>query len=426
MTTLDLIIPPRRAIVKPFPREINVSKELSGSAIVAGTAIGASMLALPFVTGAAGFWYASLGLISCYFYTMATLLLLLEVTMYCPNEDASIISMARMHLGGIGEMLTWIIFLFLLYIISTSYISGGGQLLTSLVKSVGYQIPKAWSMLIFTTLFGLVAFQGVRWLDSVNQFLTIILITSFVGLVVSIAPFISLDQLEGGSYKYIPASLSVTVAAFACHFVVPSLRKNFSNDILSLQRMLWIGASIPLFIYLVYEFLIIALFPYSGPGSLIEMAHQGDALELLQDTLLQNGATYVPIIINVFANAAILTSFLGVVLAISDFLEDGFNLKDHPNKQLICAVLSLAPPFLMALLIGPSGFTTALEYSGFLVNFLFVLLPIIMAYNARYVAKLDAAYQLPGGKTALALLTLLCMWFMYNVIANAMGWLPTI
>ena len=401
-----------------------MSNEIGGSAIVAGTAIGASMLALPFVTSAAGFWYATGGLIFCYFYAITTLLLLLEVTLYCPNEDANIISMAHMHLGRIGEIITWGIFLFLLYIISTSYISGGGQLLASFSKNLGYPLNAKLSMLLFTGLFGLVAFQGVSILDKVNQVLTALLLVSFLGLVITIAPYTELEQIQGGNMIYIPASLSVTVAAFACHFVVPILRKKFTTDVTILKRMLWTGATIPLVIYIAYEYLIMALFPYDGPGSLISIAAKGEPLANLQETLIENGATYVPVIMNIFANCAILTSFLGVVLAVSDFLEDGLGLKEHPYKTLICAGLALTPPFLMAMFIGASGFTTALEYSGLLVNFLFGLLPIAMAWNARYIEKLEAPYKLPGGKPALVLLTVLCLWFMYNVFANALNWLP--
>ncbi len=401
-----------------------MSNELGGSAIVAGTAIGASMLALPFVTSAAGFWYATGGLIFCYLYSITTLLLFLEVTLYCPNEDANIITMAHMHLGRLGEILTWGIYLFLLYIISTSYVSGGGQLLASLSKNAGLPLDPKLSMFVFTALFGLVAFQGVSFLDKVNQILTALLLVSFAGLVFTVAPYTELSQIEGGNYIYIPASLSVTVAAFACHFVVPSLRKNFTNDIGALKRMLWTGATIPLVIYIVYEYLIMALFPYEGPGSLVSIAAKGEPLANLQETLIENGATYVPVIMNVFANCAILTSFLGVVLAVSDFLEDGLHLKEHPHKTIICAGLSLVPPLLMAMFIGASGFTTALEYSGLLVNFLFGILPIIMVWNARYIEKMQAPYQLPGGKPALVLLTFLCLWFMYNVFANALDWLP--
>ena len=402
-----------------------MNKELSGSAIVAGTAIGASMLALPFMTGAAGFWYSSLGLVFCYLYSISTLLLLLEVTMYCENEDANIISMANMHLGKIGEIITWGIFLFLLYIISTSYISGGGSLLSSASSSLGLGLSKEMSMTVFTVLFGLVAFRGVYFLDIINRILTMVLLASFVGLVITIAPFTKLSQLDGGQLIYLPAGLSVTVAAFACHFVVPSLRKNFSNDVNSLQRMLWMGASLPLAIYLVYQFLIMSLLPQDGPNSLSAMALAGDPLANLQQTLLDNGATFVPNLIILFANCAILTSFLGVVLAISDFLEDGLQIQEHPHKRVICAVLSLAPPFLMAFLIGPGGFTKALDYSGFIVNFLFGILPILMAWNARYREKLSSPYQLPGGKPALVFLFILCLWFMYNVLANTMQWLPT-
>ena len=280
-------------------------------------------------------------------------------------------------------------------------------------------------MTVFTILFGLVAFRGVYLLDIVNRVLTTILLLSFVMLVVSIAPYTNLNQLSGGELKYLPAGLSVTVAAFACHFVVPSLRKNFSSDVQSLKRMIWVGASLPLAIYLVYQFLIMSLLPHDGPGSLIAMASTGDPLQNLQETLTSSGATLVPNLIIVFANCAILTSFLGVVLAISDFLEDGLKLQKHPHKQTICALLSLGPPFLMALLIGPGGFTKALDYSGFLVNFLFGILPIMMAWNARYREKLSSTYQLPGGKTTLVLLLILCLWFMYNVFANTMQWLPT-
>ena len=402
-----------------------MNKELSGGAIVAGTAIGASMLALPFMTGAAGFWYSSLGLVFCYLYSLTTLLLLLEVTLYCSNEDANIISMAHMHLGKVGEYITWGIFLVLLYIISTSYISGGGSLLSSIITEFGINISKPVSMTIFTTLFGLVAFRGVYLIDVINRILTTILLLSFVMLVVSIAPYTNLNQLSGGELKYLPAGLSVTVAAFACHFVVPSLRKNFSSDVASLKRMIWVGASLPLVIYLVYQFLIMSLLPHDGPGSLIAMASTGDPLQNLQETLISSGATFVPNVIIVFANCAILTSFLGVVLAISDFLEDGLKIQEHPHKHIICALLSLGPPFLMALFIGPAGFTKALDYSGFLVNFLFGILPIMMAWNARYREKLSSPYQLPGGKTALVLLLILCLWFMYNVLANTMQWLPT-
>ena len=110
---------------------------------------------------------------------------------------------------------------------------------------------------------------------------------------------------------------------------------------------------------------------------------------------------------------------------ISDFLEDGLQIQEHPHKRVICAVLSLAPPFLMAFLIGPGGFTKALDYSGFIVNFLFGILPIIMAWNARYKENLSSPYQLPGGKPALVSLFIVCLWFMYNVLANTMQWLPT-
>ena len=95
------------------------SEERSGASIVAGTAIGASMLSLPFISGVGGFMPACLIMVACYLFSIVTLLLFLEVTFYCSDTDANIISMAHMHLGKAGEVITWFCFLFLLYIIST-------------------------------------------------------------------------------------------------------------------------------------------------------------------------------------------------------------------------------------------------------------------------------------------------------------------
>ncbi len=402
-------------------------KEIGGISIVAGTAIGASMLALPFATGVAGFWWACTSMTLCYVFSLVTLFLFLEVTLYCDDPKANIISMAHMHLGRIGEGITWVTYLVLLYTISTSYITGGGQLLNTLMAQLHVDMSLAASYVLFTAVFGVVAFQGVRLLDYVNQLLLFLMFSSYAGLIFNIGPLISLSKLSGGNPSYIFSSIPTTVAAFACHFVVPSLRKNFSNELSLLKRMLIVGCTVPLVTYIIYEFLIVSLLPFDGPQGLLAIARSNNQLGALQVALGENGSSIIPALMNSFSNCAILTSFLGVVLALSDFLQDGLGIKGHRFQTLISAALTLGPPLAVSLLLpnNSPGFVMALEFSGVIVTFLFGILPVLMAWRARYHSDLKSSYVLPGGKTVLVLLAILSLGVMLNVVATSLNWLPS-
>lgn len=403
------------------------NKEISGIGIVAGTAIGASMLALPFETGVAGFGWACASIITCYFAALATLFLFLEVTSYCKDPEANIISMAHMHLGRTGELIAWVCYLLLLYTVATSYITGGGELISNILEKVNIILPSHTGFILFTSIFGIVAFQGISLLDKINQLLIIGMFASYLGLIFCAAPNVELAKLSGGNVSFLAASIPTTYAAFACHFVVPSLRKNFSNDITSLKKMILYGCTVPLVTYIFYEFLIVSLLPYDGDHGLLAIAQSSKQLDALQKALTQSSGNIVPLLMNLFQNCAILTSFLGLALALSDFLQDGLNLKGKKNSAQISTLLTLGPPLVIASIVpsGSRGFVIALQYSGLLVAFLFGVLPVLMAYTARYRQNLTNSYVFPGGKKALALLLLLNLGIMFNVIAETLHWLPS-
>lgn len=130
-----------------------------------------------------------------------------------------------------------------------------------------------------------------------------------------------------------------------------------------------------------------------------------------------------------FSLAAIATSFLGCTLSvieeISEFLR-GSNPNQHidmkepsPLEKLPLYSLVLVPP-LLASVVYPEGFLTAIETSGgFGDPFLFGLLPVVMAWKQRYgtpaaatqageglstetvVEREKAEPLLPGGKASL-------------------------
>lgn len=406
-------------------------QELSGIGLVAGVAIGASMLALPFQTGVAGFWNGCGLLTAAYLYSVATLLLCLEVTLYSKNPDTNFIGIAREHLGKIGESIVWVVYLLLLYAIATSYVSAGGQYLEDLFQGLGqtWLANESLCKCLYAVIVGLLSFQGVSLLDKINQAFLVGMFLSYCGLIGLVSPNAEFSNLAGGSNRFLLSGIPIATAAFACHFVIPTLRKNFSNNIPSLKKMIWFGASIPLLVYIVYEFLIIAVLPFSGDDGLLAIAASTSPLTKLQKALGQGGLSWMPFFSSTFSNCALMTSFLGVAISLYDFLLEGLKLnKTGSLITLRMAAMILGPPLFLSLVVPENSpaFTLFLDLSAFFVCFLFGILSVVMVWKSRYIQTLQSGgYQLSGGKPMLIMIFLISLGIMGLVLANIMDWVPT-
>ena len=104
--------------------------------------------------------------------------------------------------------------------------------------------------------------------------------------------------------------------------------------------------------------------------------------------------------IELFANIAVTTSFLGVSLGLFDFLADGFKRKNNKKGRLQTACLTFIPPLLFA--IGyPDGFLIALSCAALFVIILEVILPSLIVFQLRYHKKVTLPYQAIGSKLAI-------------------------
>ncbi|WP_320077418.1 aromatic amino acid transport family protein, partial [Klebsiella pneumoniae] len=136
------------------------NRTLGSILIVAGTTIGAGMLAMPLAAAGVGFT-VTLGLLFTLWALMCyTALLLLEVYQHVP-ADMGLGSLAARYLGRYGQWVTGFCMLFLLYALTAAYISGAGELLaSSLNQWLDWQLPPAAGVLIFTLLGGAVVCIG--------------------------------------------------------------------------------------------------------------------------------------------------------------------------------------------------------------------------------------------------------------------------
>lgn len=99
------------------------NRTLGSVFIVAGTTIGAGMLAMPLAAAGVGFSVTLILLIGLWALMCYTALLLLEVYQHVP-ADTGLGTLAKRYLGRYGQWLTGFSMMFLMYALTAAYISG--------------------------------------------------------------------------------------------------------------------------------------------------------------------------------------------------------------------------------------------------------------------------------------------------------------
>ena len=136
------------------------------------------------------------------------------------------------------------------------------------------------------------------------------------------------------------------------------LHGQVTNDVKKLRLTLFIGSLIPFLVYIVWEFLILGVVPLPDLAAAWAAGESGVAP---LSHLLQN--PWIGGVASLFSFFAIITSFLGVSLSLSDFLTDGLKMKRFSFGREFSSLLTFVPP-LFFVYTYPRGFILALQYAG--------------------------------------------------------------
>jgi len=381
------------------------SRLVGGILLIVGTCIGAGMLALPVTNGPAGFVDSTLFVFLCWAITTLGALLILEINLWLPPGN-NIISMAKATLGKPAQILAWVAYLLLLYALISAYLSAASDILQGLLVLFRIHLPLWSATTILTIVMAAIVYRGIRSIDLINRGLISAKFITYFILVLSITPYVSLSNLQGGEAKYITGILMVLITSFGFSIIVPSLRSYFDHDAKKLRLAIIIGSIIPLCFYIIWNAVIIGVVPREDELGLIALLNSNNpnsGLALaLQNTLDNN---WITSFFRFFASVCILTSFLGVSLCLFDFLADGLQLQKRGNQGLLILIIAFLPPYII-MLFYPSIFIIALSYAGLICVILLLLLPTLMTWSGRYIKKIASGYQVFGGKTTLIIMAI--------------------
>ncbi|HFZ8993078.1 TPA: tyrosine transporter TyrP [Citrobacter freundii] len=377
------------------------NKTLGSIFIVAGTTIGAGMLAMPLAAAGVGFGITLALLIGLWGVMCYTALLLLEVYQHVP-ADTGLGSLAKRYLGRYGQWITGLSMMFLMYALTAAYISGAGELLASSLSAwTGRNLPPEAGVLLFTLIAGGVVCAGTSLVDLFNRFLFSAKIIFLVVMLALLMPHIhkvnllTLPLQQGLALSAIP----VIFTSFGFHGSVPSIVSYMQGDIRKLRRIFIIGSAIPLIAYIFWQLATLGSLSSSAFTALLaQHAGLNGLLQALREVV---ASAHVELAVHLFADLALATSFLGVALGLFDYLADLFQRRNSVAGRLQTGLLTFLPPLAFALFY-PRGFVMALGYAGVALAVLALLLPALLTWQSRK-RNPQAAWRVAGGLPALAL-----------------------
>ncbi|HGJ5899595.1 tyrosine transporter TyrP [Arsenophonus apicola] len=374
--------------------------------IVAGTTIGAGMLAMPLAASGVGFPMIALMLIGLWALMSYTALLLVEVYQYNPSY-LGLGSIAKRYLGLPGKVITSLSMLLLMYALATAYIGGAGILLANSLSSwIGINININCAIILFTLIGGTIVCIGTHSVDLINRMLFIAKIVFLLIMLVVMMPHVKNTNLTAMPVEkgLVLSAIPVIFTSFGFHGSIPSLVSYMNGDIKKLRKIFIIGSAIPLFAYILWQIATLGAIPQNTfIGILAAQSGLNGLLIAINDIV---ATSQVTIAVNLFMDLALATSFLGVTLGLFDYLADMFKRKNSTFGRLQSGLLTFLPPLICALFF--SSFVKALTYAAVALSILALILPALMVMRVRKIeTDKTNRYRVKGGTAAL-LVVLIC------------------
>lgn len=369
--------------------------------LVSGTCIGGGMLALPVQTAASGFMYTVMGIVMCWAFMTYTGLLLVEATLWVKNET-HFSSLSRLLLGNGARLLALLVYLFMNYLSLVAYTAGGAALITHYAEALlGIPLSYETSCTLFTLFFGSMIFLGAQLVGRLNFLFMVGMGVTFFGLISFAIGHVDMSKLvvSPPSWTQGLGIFSIILATFSYQMVVPSICLQLNYDAEKLKKAIVLGTTIPFLIYTFWLFIIHGVVPQHGENGLLEALGRGaSATEPLRAQL---DHWSLAILSDFFAFFAIVTSYLGLSLALFYFLKDGFQeIKISMSRNAI--IFSSIVPTLVLAMMFPKALVQCLDISGgYGDTILSGLIPIAMVWVGRYKKNMKGEFQVPGGKIGL-------------------------
>lgn len=359
---------------------------LGGAMIVAGTLVGAGMFSLPVASSGMWLMWSTFILLFSWFFMYHSSLMILETNLNYP-VGSSFDTFVKDTLGTTWNTINGLGVAFVLYVLLYAYISGGGSVVNYTLNAIFSTAPPLKvSGFVFVVVFSLIVTISIHWVSRLATVLMGGMIVSFAILIsdlsLNVEPRILFDlDAKGASYlPYVFAALPFYLISFGFHSNVPALVRYYNKNHSKIIKSMGYGSLLALLVYLLW--LISTFGNISREGFKEVIAEGGNIGALLNAVDHENNDNSRSFIVSVFANMAIVSSYLGVSLGLFDFIADKFKFDSSLSGKTKTALVTFLPAAIGGLLL-PNGFHYAISYAGLAAALWGAIIPALMAKKNR-------------------------------------------
>ena len=403
------------------------NKTFGSALIIAGTAIGAGMLAMPLTSAGMGFAFTAALLIGLWLLLAYSGLLFVEVYQTAKRKDDGVATLAEKYFGIPGRIISTLSLFILLYALSAAYMAGGGTLLANALPKDflgSADITLKISILIFTFILGAFVVIGTKGVDNITRVLFSGKIIAFILVLAIMLPKVIGENLTAMPLEYtlILSAGPIFFTSFGFHVVMGSINNYLEGDVKRFRSAIIIGTAIPLMAYLLWQ---LATHGILSQNEFVAVLKDDPTLSgLINATKTLRDTTLLSKVLPIFYSFALITSFLGVALGLFEGLNDLFKRTKMPANRVSLTIATFTPPLIFALFY-PNGFLSALSYAGLLCAFYCLILPIGLAWRTRKQYQ-DLPYRVAGGNLMLVVTLIIGIIIIIIPFLTEAGILPRV
>jgi len=394
-----------------------------GVSIIFGTSVGAGMFSLPIVSSGMWFSWSLLLLVFTWFCMFHSSLMILETNLNFEPGD-SFDTFIGATLGPRWNVFNGLTLVFVLYILTYAYISGGGSIVAhTLSSTLGWSVSPLLSGFLFAFALATIVWYSTGLVGRLSAVLLGGMVITFLlpvgGFFSSVQRSLLLESAPGYA-PFLFAAIPYYLTSFGFHGNVPSLMKFYGKNPRRIRMCLFYGSVATLIIYVMWHVVIFGNIPRDQFREI--NAAGGNMGDLISALSAVGQSDRLSAALNAFANMAVVSSFLGVTLGLFDFNADKFNFDDSKLGRLKTAAVTFVPPTLGGILF-PNGFIYAIGIAGLCATVWGMVVPALSAKVSREKYG-NPHYRVWGG------VGLIYFMFFYSVllvlcyIFGAIGVLP--
>jgi len=370
---------------------------------VAGTVIGAGILALPISMTVSGFLPGLFALLVIGVASLLTSMYIAEAVLRT-ESPLHLPDLAARYLGRGGSALMFTGILIYIYGALSGYLSAGGSLIHEVSRGA---LPIWAGTIIYFAVSCAVIYFGLKATGKAEVIMFAGMMALFFGIIALAAPRLSSSLLEHSNWQAMPGVFGVILFAYVGHSVIPSIALGMKHDFKGLQMAASAGIALPMLLYIIWSLVIVGVVPPGTQGetnvAFSETATLAQAQVHGQPATIPLGHLIGGIIIvlgSFFAILSTMTSFIGFGLSLTDIWTELLRkFRRHPARVLALALSVILP---LALAISrPASFIAALDLAGVYGGGLFAgILPPLLVWRARRKGDRTPEFVTPGGNWA--------------------------